>query len=106
MSQADLLEFNDFLVDASRQHANLVLIFAPAHDLSLIVRHLSEITNDYGLFMCCLQYFMNFNFCFGKERLLAKEKTDATRHSPFEFVQAVLSDAALGDVPLTIFNLT
>jgi hypothetical protein len=103
MSQADLLEFNDVLVDIAREHANVVLIFAPPADLPLIARHLSDLTSDYGI--VCLVPLVCYVFInLFIARLLAKEKTQPSR-SPFAFVQAALSDAALGDVPLTVFNL-
>lgn len=80
LSTADLIEFNDLLVDIARDHAPIVMAFVPTVHLKAVVKLLNSLTEDYA-------------------------KSSVARGTPQSFLAASFARISSDGVPLTVFNL-
>ena len=79
LSTADLIEFNDLLVDVARDHAPMVMAFVPTVHLKAVVKLLNSLTEDYA--------------------------KSSVRGTPQSFLAASFARISSDGVPLTVFNL-
>jgi hypothetical protein len=82
---ADLLEFNDLLVDVARSHQRLVMLFVPAALMKVVGRRIDDVAEDYA-------------------KLRASNSANSAA-SPHSFLSALVASLSAAGVPLAAFNL-